>query len=91
MGYDRSVNSIDPTPTVPQYMRQIEQSDSKSTFGLNDRDTSSERLQSIRDLQQRVTQNHGFEAKKATRDALAENTVIRNTDPRRGQVVDISV
>ena len=85
------MNNIDPTPTVPQYMRQIEQSDAKSTFGLNDRDTSSERLQSIRELQQRVTENHGHDARKAIRNALAENTVIRNNDPRRGQVVAISV
>lgn len=85
------MNSIDPTPTVPQYMRQIENSDAKAHYGLNDRDTSSERLQSIKDLEQRVTENHGHDARKATRNALAENTVIRNTDPRRGQVVDISV
>lgn len=43
-------------------------------------------------LQSRLVENHGFEMKKYTRDALANNTKIINTPPlERGSLLDVRV
>lgn len=64
--------------------------DSSAEFGLQDRNTFTERSGTIEQLNQRLVENHGFEAKKYTRDALANNTKIINIPVlERGSLVDI--
>lgn len=66
--------------------------DSRANLGLQDRGTSTERVSESQNLKGRLIENHGFEAKKATRDALANNTQIINIPvQRRGSLLDVSV
>ncbi|MFA7275730.1 MAG: hypothetical protein WC043_02885 [Pseudobdellovibrionaceae bacterium] len=65
-------------------------SDAKAEFGLQDRNTTRERTALIQKVQQKVTENHGFEAKEATKEALTNNTQIRNSPPQRGSLIDIA-
>lgn len=65
--------------------------DGQADLGLQDRGTGAERVNASQSLKGRVIENHGFEAKKATRDALANNTQIINIPvQRRGSLLDIS-
>jgi hypothetical protein len=66
--------------------------DGQADLGLQDRGTGSERVDASQSLKGRLIENHGFEAKKATRDALANNTKIINTPPlQRGSLLDIRI
>lgn len=67
-------------------------SDGRADLGLQDRGSADERIEATQSLKNRVIENHGFEAKKATRDALANNTKIINTPPlERGSLLDIRI
>ncbi len=72
-------------------LNQIDSLDAKADHGLNDRNTTSERAGIVGSLQQRVVENHGFEAKRSIQNKLARNTKIVNIPPdQRGTIADMS-
>jgi len=64
--------------------------DGEADLGLQDRNTSQERVAAIRAEQQRVQENHGFLAKEVIKDALTNNTKIVNSAPQRGSLIDLA-
>lgn len=78
-------------PSPYTIISEVDALDSKADHGLNDRNTSNERRTYIEGMHQRVVQNHGFEAKQATIEALTHNTKIVNIPPdQRGTIADLS-
>lgn len=72
-------------------LSQIDSLDAKADHGLNDRNTTSERSSLAQSAQQRVVENHGFDAKMDTQNRLARNTKIVNIPPdQRGTLADLS-
>lgn len=72
-------------------LSQIDSLDAKADHGLNDRNTTSERAGLVGNLQQRVVENHGFDAKQNIQNKLARNTKIVNIPPdQRGTIADMS-
>lgn len=66
--------------------------DGMAEFGLQDRSTIAERGQSFEALKNRTIQNHGFEAKQNTKEALTNNMKIINIPPlERGSLLDFRV
>ncbi|MBE2190673.1 MAG: hypothetical protein IAE63_00665 [Alphaproteobacteria bacterium] len=88
-----SIQNVDlaSEPSVYSIIQQQEASDSAFEFGLNDKNPVAERLGYVKQMHQRIVQNHGFEAKKATIAALSRNTMIVNIPPdQRGTIADLS-
>lgn len=72
-------------------LNQIDSLDAKADHGLNDRNTTSERSGLVGSLQQRVVENHGFDAKESIKNKLTRNTKIVNIPPdQRGTIADLS-
>lgn len=62
----------------------------KNNVGLSDRNTVQERSAVINQARQTVVENHGFDARQATKEALTHNNKIINTPTsQRGGLVNI--
>lgn len=66
--------------------------DAGAEFGLAHRNTAADRLGAIQNLQQTIVENHGFDAKEFTKNALTNNSKIINTPPlERGSLLDVRI
>ena len=78
-------------PNVYNVIQQQEATDASAEHGLNDKNPVAERLGYVQQMHQRVVENYGYEAKQATINALARNTMIVNLPPNeRGTIADLS-
>lgn len=72
-------------------LKQPATGDQKADVGLQDRDTTPERIGKLQSSLDTVVQNHGFAARMSTQEALTNNTKIINTPAnQRGSLLDIS-
>ena len=66
--------------------------DQSAELGLQDRNTSSERIAALRQLDQTLVENHGYQAKESTKEALTNNNKIINIPPlERGSLLDMRI
>lgn len=87
-----SVSSSASSNGIASLLQRQEAYGQRQSTGLTDRNTVSERKAAISQVQQAVSEKHGFEARQYTKDALANNTKIVNTRAdQRGTVVNITV
>lgn len=86
-----ALRNVDLSSEPSAYTIAAQQDASETEFGLTNKNKAAERLEAARALKQRIIENHGFDAKRATIEALAHNTMIVNIPPdQRGTIADLS-
>ena len=83
--------STSPLTDISSLLQRQQGYAQKSNVGLQDRGTQAERISFAEQVEQRVVQNHGFDAKQNTKEALTNNNKIINTRAdQRGTIVNIT-
>lgn len=86
-----STISTSPTTDIASILQRQQIYAQKSNVGVQDRGTQTERAGFVDQVSQNVAQNHGFDVRQYTKEALANNSKIVNTPAnQRGTVVNIT-